>query len=98
MTSVHGTSSIWMKARRGSVVMITPVPGSERSTSSVGRARCASLEQDGRRAVMNGSERVLGDVATRLLYENERVRIWEMDLAPGARSATHRHEVDYVLV
>jgi hypothetical protein len=41
---------------------------------------------------------VLGDVATRLLFENERVRIWEMDLAPGARSATHRHDVDYVLV
>ena len=43
-------------------------------------------------------ERTLGNVGTRLLLENERVRIWEMDLAPGARSATHRHDVDYVLV
>jgi hypothetical protein len=43
-------------------------------------------------------ERILGNVATRLLHENERVRIWEMDLAPGARSATHRHDLDYVLV
>ena len=43
-------------------------------------------------------ERILGDVATRLLHENERVRIWEMDLGPGARSATHRHDLDYVLV
>ena len=43
-------------------------------------------------------KRVLGNVATRLLLENERVRIWEMDLAPGERSATHRHDVDYVLV
>jgi hypothetical protein len=43
-------------------------------------------------------ERVLGNVATRLLLENERVRIWEMDLAPGERSATHRHDLDYVLV
>ncbi len=43
-------------------------------------------------------ERTLGNVATRLLFENERVRIWEMDLPPGARSATHRHDVDYVLV
>ena len=42
--------------------------------------------------------RVLGNVATRLLLENERVRIWEMDLAPGEQSATHRHEHDYVLV
>src|SRR5262249_31831889 len=47
---------------------------------------------------MEKRERVLGNVATRLLFENERVRIWEMDLAPGARSDTHRHEVDYVLV
>ena len=30
--------------------------------------------------------------------ENESVRIWEMDLAPGARSDTHRHDADYVLV
>jgi len=47
---------------------------------------------------MEKSARILGDVATRLLFENERVRIWEMDLAPGERSATHRHDVDYVLV
>jgi hypothetical protein len=42
--------------------------------------------------------RVLGDVATKLLFENDRVRVWEMDLAPGERSATHRHDLDYVLV
>ena len=42
--------------------------------------------------------RVLGDVATRVLFENDRVRIWELDLAPGERSATHRHDCDYVLV
>ena len=47
---------------------------------------------------MDKPERILGNVATRLLFENERVRIWEMDLAPGARSATHRHTLDYVLV
>ncbi len=47
---------------------------------------------------MTTSERTLGNVATRLLLENERVRIWELDLAPGERSATHRHDCDYVLV
>jgi hypothetical protein len=47
---------------------------------------------------MDEPGRLLGDVATRLLFENARVRVWEMDLAPGARSATHRHAVDYVLV
>ena len=47
---------------------------------------------------MEKPERVIGNVGTRLLLENERVRIWEMDLAPGARSDVHRHDVDYVLV
>jgi len=44
------------------------------------------------------SDRVLGPVGTKLLLENDRVRIWEMDLAPGERSATHRHDHEYVLV
>jgi hypothetical protein len=44
------------------------------------------------------SERVLGDVATKLLFENERVRVWEMRLAPGEESAVHRHDLDYLLV
>ena len=47
---------------------------------------------------MDDPPRTLGTVGTRLLFENDRVRIWEMDLAPGARSATHRHDLDYVLV
>jgi hypothetical protein len=47
---------------------------------------------------MDTPGRTLGPVATRLLFENERVRIWEMNLAAGARSATHRHDLDYVLV
>ncbi len=47
---------------------------------------------------MSESRRTLGNVATRLLMENDRVRIWELDLAPGTRSDTHRHDVDYVLV
>ncbi len=42
--------------------------------------------------------RKLGDVATRVLMENDRVRIWEMDLAPGEESDLHRHDLDYVLV
>jgi len=40
----------------------------------------------------------LGDVATRVLFDNERVRVWEMALAPGERSARHRHHLDYLLV
>ncbi len=44
------------------------------------------------------AERRLGDVATKLLFENERVRIWEMRMGPGEEGALHRHELDYVLV
>ena len=47
---------------------------------------------------MDRAERILGGVASRVLFENERVRIWEMDLAPGASSDVHRHELDYILV
>jgi beta-alanine degradation protein BauB len=44
------------------------------------------------------SNRELGDVADRVVFENDRVRVWEMQLAPGARSAVHRHDLDYLLV
>ena len=43
-------------------------------------------------------ERVLGGVGTRMLMENDRVRIWEMRLAPGQDSEVHRHDLDYLLV
>jgi hypothetical protein len=44
------------------------------------------------------AERKLGEVATKLLFENERVRIWEMRMGPGEEGDVHRHELDYVLV
>lgn len=44
------------------------------------------------------ADRILGDIATQLLFENDRVRIWELDLEPGARTATHRHALDYIIV
>jgi hypothetical protein len=47
---------------------------------------------------MTEPQRTLGDVATKLLFENERVRVWELDLAAGERSAIHRHDLDYVLI
>jgi beta-alanine degradation protein BauB len=47
---------------------------------------------------MTQSERVLGGIATRVLLENDRVKIWEMDLAPGEDSAIHEHTMDYILV
>ncbi len=46
---------------------------------------------------MTADTRPLGDVANKLLFENELVRVWEMNLAPGERSDRHRHELPYVL-
>lgn len=36
-----------------------------------------------------------GDVGTKLVFENERVKVWEMDLAPGEASDRHTHELEY---
>lgn len=37
-------------------------------------------------------------VGTRLLLEDEHIRLWEVRLAPGERLAFHRHVLDYVWV
>ena len=47
---------------------------------------------------MPNDEREWGDIGTTLLYENERVRVWELRLEPGQRSDRHHHEHDYVMV
>ena len=47
---------------------------------------------------MERTARVLGKIANKVLFENDRVRIWEMDLPPGGRSDVHRHDLDYVIV
>lgn len=42
-------------------------------------------------------EQNLGQVADRVVFENERVRIWEMTLKPGEASDFHEHTLDYLL-
>jgi beta-alanine degradation protein BauB len=37
-------------------------------------------------------------VGTRLLFENERVRVWDLRLAPGESTGLHRHTTDYLYV
>jgi hypothetical protein len=44
------------------------------------------------------AERLLGDVGTRLILENERVRVWEVRLAPGEQGELHRHDLDHLLI
>ncbi|MDA1188227.1 MAG: cupin domain-containing protein [Chloroflexi bacterium] len=43
-------------------------------------------------------ERKLGDIATHLIHENERVRIWNLILEPGESSAFHHHTNDYITI
>jgi hypothetical protein len=43
-------------------------------------------------------ERQLGDIASDLLFENDRIRLWQLKLRPGQDSAIHRHELDHILV
>ena len=35
------------------------------------------------------------DVGTRLLHENDRVKVWEVHLSPGARGTFHAHTHPY---
>jgi quercetin dioxygenase-like cupin family protein len=37
-------------------------------------------------------------VGTKLLFENDRVRVWEMVLQPGQESTYHEHSADYLFV
>ena len=39
----------------------------------------------------------LGPVANTVIFEDDRLRVWEMVLEPGDRSALHHHEHDYYL-
>ena len=47
---------------------------------------------------MSAEERKLGGVGTKVLFENEYCRVWEMDLAPGEAGEVHEHDHPYVLV
>jgi hypothetical protein len=44
------------------------------------------------------SERELGGVGSKVVFEDDRVRVWVLKLAPGERSAIHEHEVDHLLI
>jgi hypothetical protein len=40
----------------------------------------------------------LGGVGTKVLFENDRIRVWHLRLAPGEESPVHRHDLDHVLI
>lgn len=45
-----------------------------------------------------GGERLLGDIGTKVVYEDDAVRVWRLKLAPGEESPIHRHDLDHLLI
>jgi quercetin dioxygenase-like cupin family protein len=41
---------------------------------------------------------ISSDVGTKLLFENDRVRVWDLRLEPGQSTGLHRHAKDYLYV
>jgi hypothetical protein len=46
----------------------------------------------------DGTEVVLGEIGTRVLLKNSRVRVWEVALEPGEAQAWHLHHNPYVVL
>jgi len=46
---------------------------------------------------MHGRD-ISSEVGTRLLFENERVRVWDLCLEPGEATGMHAHNTDYLYV
>lgn len=43
-------------------------------------------------------EKAMGEVGSNLLFENERVAVWDMRLAPGQKEPVHEHKRDYLMI
>ncbi len=44
------------------------------------------------------NETVKDEIGTEVLFENDQIKIWDLQLAPGEAHGMHRHTNDYVLV
>jgi len=40
----------------------------------------------------------LGPIGSRVIFENDLVRVWELSVEPGESSGLHRHDLPYVIV
>lgn len=47
---------------------------------------------------MPESKTISAQVGTKLLFENDRVRVWDLRLEPGQSTGLHRHTNDYLYV
>lgn len=49
--------------------------------------------------VSRASQSLISDaVGTKLLFENDRVRVWDLALPPGESTGLHRHKHDFLYV
>lgn len=67
-----------------------------RGGESAAATRDLTSFADAFRAARAGA--ALGPVADTVVFEDERVRVWSMTLAPGEASPLHRHDLDYLIV
>lgn len=37
----------------------------------------------------------MAEIGTKLVFENERIRVWEFTLQPGETIKAHQHDLDY---
>jgi hypothetical protein len=44
------------------------------------------------------SRQVSENIGTKVLFENDRIKVWEMRLAPGQESELHEHRNDYAMI
>ena len=44
------------------------------------------------------ADRVFGGIGSKVIYEDDRVRVWRLKLAAGEQSPIHRHELDHLLI
>src|SRR5258708_6267229 len=77
---------------------IGPGPVGHRSTTSCGSACPASVAHHELQEAADMAERTRGGVGTKVLYENERVRIWNLRWTQGEESEIPRHVLPHVLV
>jgi predicted metal-dependent enzyme (double-stranded beta helix superfamily) len=60
-------------------------------------SRSEKISFQGGPTAMSEQANEYGPVATRMIFDNDDVRVWEMDLAPGGVCGLHHHTMDYVL-
>jgi quercetin dioxygenase-like cupin family protein len=43
-------------------------------------------------------ENPFGPIGTEVVFENDQVRVWDIQVAPGGKKAWHHNELDYVII